>query len=79
MGQAFNIASLSMIALLAAWSLAFFLSTAFSYGTDITQEWQSLESLAEHCINIAVQQVAFATSDVITDFMVLCLPLLPLW
>ena len=68
-----------MCALIGCWALSFVFAIAFTCGTNISYAWSNHKLVAEHCDNATAWGVAFAVSDLLTDLMVLALPLPMVW
>lgn len=71
----FNVVSLTMIGIILVWTIAFFFSILFICGTDFSAYWTSTIVEKEHCVNTNMLHNAFAISDVITDIMIITLPI----
>ena len=78
-GPIFNLYSLAMCGVIALWSLSFFFALAFQCGTHIAASWTSLAMIEAYCDNTSALNVAFVVSDVITDVMILIIPLPIVW
>ena len=78
-GSLFNSYSLAMCGVIALWSLSFFFAFAFQCGTDIANWWTSAATIEAYCDNTSALNVAFVISDVITDVMILIIPLPIVW
>lgn len=78
-GQVFEILSKTMIAIVCVWTLSFFLSILFECGTNYWSLWSTLDNLLTHCVNDTIIFKAFSISDVITDGLILSLPLYWIW
>ena len=68
-----------MCGMIALWSLSFFFAFAFQCGTDITNWWTSAATIKAYCDNTNALTVGFVISDVITDVMILIIPLPIVW
>lgn len=79
LGPLFNIYSLIMCGVIALWSLSFVFAFAFQCGTDITAWWTSPATIEAYCDNTSALSVSFVISDVITDVMILTIPLPIVW
>ena len=71
----FHIVSLIVIFVVAAWTISFFFSLLFICGTDFVAYWTSTVVEKEHCVNTNELHSAFAITDVITDVLVISMPL----
>ena len=74
-GQVFDIISKTMIAIVIAWMLSFFLAILFECGINYWALWSTLENLLAHCVDDTKIFKAFSISDVITDVLILSMPL----
>lgn len=74
-GKAFDFYSKGMIAVVGAWTTAFFLTTLFECGTAFEYLWSTLSNMITHCTNNMTYQNAYAASDVITDVLILAMPI----
>ena len=70
----FDIVSIGAIIILVLWVLAFFLWFLFSCASDFTARWRTVNSLRDSCPTDIQSDLALAVSDVVTDVMVLFLP-----
>ena len=57
-----------------AWLLVFFFIAAFQCGSRFSYLWSSAAYLASHCLESAPIALAFSTSDVVTDGLILAMP-----
>jgi len=57
------------------WAIAFCFTQFFSCRKNISNAWNTTKSLATKCINTRMQAFAFATSDFITDVIIICVPI----
>jgi hypothetical protein len=57
------------------WAVAFCFAQFFSCKANVSNAWNTTKSLATKCINTKKQAFAFATSDFITDFIILVVPI----
>lgn len=78
-GPLFNRYSLAMCFVIALWSLSFFFAFAFQCGTDIAHWWTSAATIKAYCDNTNAVNLGFVISDVITDFMILIIPIPIVW
>lgn len=67
-------ASLGALILVIAWTVSFFFATIFECGRDMSLLWQSLKTFKENCGIYKYVQLGHAGSDVITDILVLSIP-----
>ncbi|MCJ1383830.1 hypothetical protein MMC17_006944 [Xylographa soralifera] len=78
-GQTFRFVSLIVCILIMAWTVAFFFATLFECGRDFSLLWQSLATFKYDCADYKNIQLGHAVSDVVTDLIVLTLPLPVIW
>ena len=78
-GRLFNLYSLALCGVIVLWSLSFFFAFAFQCGTDIVNWWTSPATIEAYCDNTSALIVAFSISDVVTDIMILTIPLPIVW
>ncbi|APA06872.1 predicted protein [Sclerotinia sclerotiorum 1980 UF-70] len=70
----FNIVTWFMIIIILIWTLSFFFSILFICGLDFSAYWTSTIVEKAHCVDTDRLHNAFAISDVVTDFVIICLP-----
>jgi hypothetical protein len=70
----FNVISWVVIGLIVIWTISFFFSLLFICGTDFEAYWQSTTVEKAHCVDTSMLHNAFAISDVVTDFIIISLP-----
>ncbi|CAD6448222.1 233e18dd-bbc7-4aaf-9392-5be7a1c50f53 [Sclerotinia trifoliorum] len=70
----FNIVTWFMILIILLWTLSFFFSILFICGLDFAAYWTSTVVEKAHCVDTDRLHNAFAISDVVTDFVIICLP-----
>ncbi|TGO89903.1 hypothetical protein BPOR_0088g00130 [Botrytis porri] len=70
----FNIVTWFMILIIIIWTLSFFFSILFICGTDFSAYWTSTIVEKAHCVDTDMLHNAFAISDVVTDFVIISLP-----
>lgn len=56
------------------WTISFFFGFVFSCGTHFSAAWGSLEESAKYCRELHLDN-PFVVSDLVTDIMILCIPL----
>lgn len=78
-GRLFNRYSLAMCVVIVLWSLSFFFGFAFQCGTDIAHWWTSAATIKAYCDNTNAVNLGFVISDVITDVMILIIPIPIIW
>lgn len=64
-----------MIAIVITWMLSFFLAILFECGTNYWALWSTLEIFLAHCVDGTKIIKAFSISDVITDVLILSMPI----
>ena len=74
-GKAFDLYSKGMIAIVCAWTIAFFFTVFFECGTDFRYLWGRLLDLLTHCTDDVMYLKSYAISDVITDGLILVMPI----
>lgn len=79
LGRLFNRYSLAMCAVIILWSLSFFFAFAFQCHTDIVHWWTSAATIEKYCDNTNALNLAFVISDVLTDLMILIIPIPIVW
>ena len=70
----FDVVSKVAIGLTAAWTIAFFLATLFTCGRHVDFQWGPLIDLSQ-CYDIFKFDDALFISDLVTDLLVICLPI----
>ncbi|CCD45564.1 hypothetical protein BofuT4_P045820.1 [Botrytis cinerea T4] len=70
----FNVVTWFMIIIIIIWTLSFFFSILFICGTDFSAYWTSTIVEKAHCVDTDMLHNAFAISDVVTDFVIISLP-----
>jgi hypothetical protein len=78
-GKIFNIVSIVSITVVAAWTLSFFFANTFECGVNPRFYWSTPKLLAAHCGQYKYIMLGHTVSDVITDLMVLAIPLPIIW
>ena len=71
-GRAFNIASWSMVCIVLSWLLGYLCAIAFQCGSRFPYIWSSI---ASHCTKGAAVGLGFSIPDVLTDGLILAMPL----
>ena len=64
-----------MIGIVGTWTVGFFFTFLFECGTDYWALWSTLNDLLTHCVNDILFQKVMSVSDVVTDALILALPL----
>ena len=78
-GSLFNRYFLVLYVVIMLWSLSFFFAFAFQCGTDITHWWTSAATIKAYCDNTNAVNLGFVISDVLTDAMILMIPIPIIW
>lgn len=78
-GQSFRMISLIVSIMIVAWTVSFLFATIFECGRDLGLLWKSLKTFKQNCGKYKYIQLGHAGSDVITDLIVLALPLPSIW
>ena len=71
----FNWITWSILFLIVGWTIGFFFSIVFICGTDFSAYWTSTVVEKAHCVDTSMLHNAFAISDVVTDAIIITLPL----
>lgn len=74
-GRAFNIASWSMICIVLSWFIGAFCAVAFQCGSQFPYLWSSAANIASHCTKGVAVSLGLSIPDVITDGLILAVPL----
>ena len=74
-GTLFDWATKVCVSINILWTISFFFGTLFSCGTHFSAAWGSLEDDALYCGAGMQLNSPFVISDLITDVVILCLPL----
>lgn len=78
-GRLFNRCSFVVCVVIALWSLSFFFAFAFQCGTNIANWWTSAATIKAYCDNTNAVNLGFVISDVLTDVMILLIPIPIIW
>lgn len=70
----FRVVNNYLIALIVAWTLAFFFADLFSCGVHPEANWDPQAKEKYHCINLFAMLLTFAVTDVVTDIAILWMP-----
>jgi hypothetical protein len=73
--RTFKALSMALIVLVIMWSLGFFSAYLFRCGTHFWALWAPLIYLVQYCYDSAPMFQALGVSDVVTDILILSLPL----
>ena len=71
----FSILNTSLLVFVTLWTIAFFFDFMFSCGTHLDAMWSNVVALEEYCKGSTKGQMAYAITDFITDFLIICLPI----
>ena len=74
-GTVFDMCSKAMMAIITIWTLSFFFSFLFECGTHFGRNWSTLKVLLAECAPQHEYQQAMSVSDVLTDVMILVMPI----
>ena len=74
-GRAFNLASWSMVCIVLSWFLGSFCAVAFQCGSQFFYLWSSAANVASHCTKGVAVSLGLSIPDVITDGLILAVPL----
>ncbi|OTB02915.1 hypothetical protein M426DRAFT_322160 [Hypoxylon sp. CI-4A] len=76
----FRRASLAILIIIAAWTVAFFFATLFECnGKNLDNLWKSIQTFKTVCYKYKEIQLGHCISDVATDLIVLSMPLPDIW
>ncbi|KAI1342873.1 hypothetical protein F5Y15DRAFT_271074 [Xylariaceae sp. FL0016] len=68
-----------MIAVITAWFIVFFFITLFQCGTHWDWNWAPIGFQLTQCVSVLDTLTAFSASDLFTDFVILFMPIYPVW
>lgn len=68
-----------MIGIITAWSFAFFLAAIFQCGIDWQLNWAPVGEFLSRCPNTMNTPPAFAVTDVLTDIVIIGMPIPQIW
>ena len=74
-GRAFNIVSWTMIAIVVAWAIAFFIAILASCGSSIRTNFSTLGELKAKCVDTFVVLICLAVFDVAVDLSIMIFPI----
>lgn len=77
-GNTFNVAVWTMITIIGVWSVAFFFANLLQC-YPISLNWEASGAQADSCIQTNTMYLAQAWTDVLTDIMILSLPIPCIW
>lgn len=78
-GKIFNIVSIVAMVIVSAWMVSFFFATVFQCGIKPSWLWTSPKAVAMYCADYKFIQLGHATSDMVTDLLVLFIPVPIIW
>ena len=73
-GVAFDVCSKTLIAVVCAWTVSFFFTVLFQCGTNPWAVWSTLNDFLTHCSDEVLFLKVLSISDVVTDGLILALP-----
>lgn len=79
LGTLFSRYSLLMCVVIVLFSLSFFFAFAFQCRTNIQNWWTSVETIERYCDNTGAIDFGFVIADVLTDIMILVIPIPIVW
>ena len=74
-GTLFDICSFVMIGLVTVWTVGFFLTVLFQCGQNFWALWSNLFDYLTYCVNDTVYLEVNCISDIITDVLILVIPI----
>jgi len=74
LGKAFNIISWTLFGIVVAWTITYAFGTIFECGTHCYANWTTLDNLLTYCHAHQDMQRSMALSDVVTDVLILAVP-----
>lgn len=74
-GKVFNIVSWTLIGIVVAWAISFFVAILAACGTHIRANFQTLGALKAECVNTFNILVCLAVFDVVVDLAIMILPI----
>ncbi|KAI0424135.1 hypothetical protein F5Y09DRAFT_353752 [Xylaria sp. FL1042] len=77
--RTFQVLTSVMIAVVCVWSIGFFFAYLFRCGSNFWALWAPLQYLIKYCYDSKPLFYTLSISDVITDFIILSLPLFWVW
>ena len=75
----YRVFSYMMYVLITAWCIVFFLATVFQCGAEPANFWISSYTTQYLCVNTGILQLALAVLDVVTDLLILMMPVSLVW
>lgn len=74
-GRVFDVCTRMLIGIVSIWTVSFFFTVFFECGTKFWALWSTLNDLLTHCLNEVMALKALTISDVITDGLILTVPI----
>ena len=71
----FQVWSSTVCGLIILWLISFTFAFGFQCGTDASRLWRSTKDSTSYCIHTTPISMAFAVSDLVTDLLVLAIPI----
>ncbi|KAI0546955.1 hypothetical protein F4679DRAFT_555922 [Xylaria curta] len=68
-----------MIGVITAWSISFFFVTLFQCGTQWQKNWAPIAIFLSQCINTLDLLTVFTATDIVTDFIIILMPVPMIW
>ncbi|KAA8570253.1 hypothetical protein EYC84_002565 [Monilinia fructicola] len=78
-GKIFDIASWTMIGVVLVWTFGFFFTMMFECRTEFWAFWSTLSDLLTHCLDDVKFQRVLSISDVVSDILILLIPIPIIW
>lgn len=79
-GRTFNIASWTLIGIVVAWAISFFVAILAACGTSVRANFETLGTLKAKCVDTFIILVCLAVFDVVVDLAIMILPIpLVMW
>ena len=78
-GKTFKIVTIVSLCFVAVWTTTFFFGSVFVCCRNPAWQWTSVQTITAHCGSIKYVYLSYATTDVITDILVMLIPLPLIW
>lgn len=78
-GRTFNIASWTLIGIVVAWAISFFIAILAACGASVRANFETLGALKAKCVDTFVVLVCLAVFDVVVDLAIMILPIPLVW
>ena len=75
----YRIGSYIVFILITVWCIGFFLATVFQCGGQPANFWTSPETSQYLCVNTSILQLVLGVLDVVTDLLILMMPVPLVW